>query len=74
MTFRGLSSVRAKLEPARSENNKILEINVLSKFTPQALYKSFIPRLTAPKCNRVNLGNNKGVRGSHNLHAIDRGH
>ena len=34
----GLSGVCAKSEPASSENNKILEINVLQKFTSHALY------------------------------------
>ena len=33
MTLEGLSSVRAKLEPASSKNNEILAINVLQKFT-----------------------------------------
>ena len=37
MTLKELSSVCAKLEPANSKNNKILEINVLQKFTPHAL-------------------------------------
>ena len=37
MTFRGLSGVWAKLEPARSDkNDEILEINVLRKFTLHA--------------------------------------
>ena len=38
MTLEGLSSVCAKLEPASSENNEILKINVLQKFTSHALY------------------------------------
>ena len=38
MNFRGLSSVWAKLELVRSENNDILEINVLEKFISHALY------------------------------------
>ena len=38
MTLEGLSSVCAKLEPADSNNNEILEINVLQKFTWHALY------------------------------------
>ena len=33
MTLEGLSSICAKLELARSRNNKILAINVLQKFT-----------------------------------------
>ena len=33
MTLEGLSNVCAKLEPASSENNEILAINVLQKFT-----------------------------------------
>ena len=37
-TLGGLSSVCAKLEPASSQNNEILEINVLQKFTSHALY------------------------------------
>ena len=40
MNYRGLSSIWAKLEPARSKNNEILEINVLQKFTPHAFYKA----------------------------------
>ena len=38
MTLEGLSSVCAKLEPASSKNNELLEINVLLKYTPHALY------------------------------------
>ena len=38
MTLEELSSVCAKLEPASSKNNEILEINVLQKFTSHALY------------------------------------
>ena len=38
-TLTGLSSVCAKLEPASSKNDEILEINVLQKFTPHALYQ-----------------------------------
>ena len=34
----GLSSVCAKLEPASSKNNEILEINVLQKFTVYVLF------------------------------------
>ena len=37
LTLEGLSSVCAKLDPASSKNNKILEINVLQKFTLHAL-------------------------------------
>ena len=37
-TLGELSSVRAKLEPASSKNNEILEINILQKFTPHALF------------------------------------
>ena len=36
MTLEGLSSVCAKLEPASSKNNEILEINVLQNFTSHA--------------------------------------
>ena len=36
--FKGLNSVWAKLEPARSKNNEILEINVIQKFTPHTLF------------------------------------
>ena len=32
-----LSSVCTKLEPARSKSNKILDVNVLQKFSPHAL-------------------------------------
>ena len=42
-TLKGLRSVCAKLEPASSKNNEILEINVLQKFTSQVL--SFRPSL-----------------------------
>ena len=38
MTLEGLSSVCAKLEPAGSKNNEILEINVPQKFTEYTLY------------------------------------
>ena len=38
MTLEGLSSVYAKLEPAISKNNEMLEINVLKKFTSHALF------------------------------------
>ena len=37
MTLEGWSNVCAKLEPASSKNNEILEINVLQKFTSHAL-------------------------------------
>ena len=37
MTLDGLSSDCAKLEPASSKNNEILEINVVQKFTSHAL-------------------------------------
>ena len=37
MALEGLSSVCAKLEPASSKNNEILEINVLQKFASHAL-------------------------------------
>ena len=37
MTLEGLSSVCAKLEPASSKTNEILEINVLQKYTSHAL-------------------------------------
>ena len=37
MTLEGLSSAYAKLEPASSKNDEILQINVLQKFTPHAL-------------------------------------
>ena len=36
--FGGLISVCDKLEPAISQNNEILKINVLQKFTPHALF------------------------------------
>ena len=39
MTFEVLSSICAKLEPVSSKNNEMLEINILQKFTPRALYK-----------------------------------
>ena len=38
--FGGLSSVCAKLGPASSKNNEILEINFLRKFTPHALLQT----------------------------------
>ena len=38
MTLQGLSNVYAKLEPASSKNNEILETNVLQKFTSRAHY------------------------------------
>ena len=38
ITLEGLNSVCAKLEPASSKNNEILEINVLQKSTPHALF------------------------------------
>ena len=41
MTLEGLSSVCAKLEPASSRNNEILEINVLQKFTPHSHLNNF---------------------------------
>ena len=45
MILEGLSSVCAKLEPASSKNNEILEINVLQKFTPHSqIYDEFCPR------------------------------
>ena len=37
MNLGGLSGVRAKLEPASSKDNEILEINVLQKFTSHPL-------------------------------------
>ena len=37
-TLGELSSMCAKIEPASSKNNEILEINVLQKFTPHALF------------------------------------
>ena len=37
MNLEGLSSVCAKLEPASSKDNEILEISVLQKFTSHAL-------------------------------------
>ena len=37
-TLGGLSSVCAKIDPASSKNNEILEINVLQKFTSHALF------------------------------------
>ena len=37
-TLEGLSTVCAKLEPAGSKNDEILEINVLQKFTSHALF------------------------------------
>ena len=37
-TLGRLSGVCAKLEPANSKNNEMLEINVLQKFTSHALY------------------------------------
>ena len=37
MTLEGLTSVCAKLEPASSKNNELLEINVLQKFTSHVL-------------------------------------
>ena len=45
MTLEGLSSVCAKLEPASSKNNEILEINVLQKFTSHSLYSILIWRM-----------------------------
>ena len=39
-TMGGLSSVCARLEPASSRNNEILEINALQKFTPHVLYQA----------------------------------
>ena len=39
MTLEGWSTACAKLEPASSKNNEILEINVLQKFTSHALYQ-----------------------------------
>ena len=42
MTLEGLSSALcAKLEPASSKNKEILEINVLQKFTSDALFQVF---------------------------------
>ena len=41
MTLEVMSSVCAKLEPASSINNEILEIHVLQKFTPHALQETF---------------------------------
>ena len=41
MILEGLSCVCAKLEPASSKNNEILEINVLQKFTPHTLQETF---------------------------------
>ena len=38
MTLEALSSVCAKLEPASSKNNEILEINDLQIFTSHTLY------------------------------------
>ena len=38
MTLEVLSCVCAKLVPASSKNNEILEINVLQKFTSYVLY------------------------------------
>ena len=38
MALEGLSNVCAKLEPASSKNNEILEINVQQKFTLHALW------------------------------------
>ena len=38
MAFEGLSSVCAKLEPASSKNDEIVKINVLQKFTSDALW------------------------------------
>ena len=43
-TLEGLSSVCTILEPASSKNNEILEINVLQKFTPHALYSNKLPK------------------------------
>ena len=42
MTLEGLSCVCAKLEPAGSKNNEILEINVLQKFTPHAVLEDSV--------------------------------
>ena len=42
MALEGLSSVCAKLQPASSKNNEILEINVLQKFTPPAFFCVFL--------------------------------
>ena len=39
-TSGGLSSACAKLEPASSKHNELLEINVLQKFVPHALWDS----------------------------------
>ena len=38
MTLEGMSSVCAKLTPASSKNNEILEMNALQKLTSHALY------------------------------------
>ena len=42
MTLEGLSGVCAKLDPASSKNNEILEINVLQKFTSHALFNEAV--------------------------------
>ena len=42
MTFKVLSIVCAKLEPATSKNTEILAINALQKFTSHALYEKNI--------------------------------
>ena len=48
MNLEGLSSACAKLEPASSKDNEILEINVLQKFTSHALkIGTFVPMATA---------------------------
>ena len=39
MILVGLSSVRARLEPADSKNNEILETNALQKFTSDAFFR-----------------------------------
>ena len=46
MTTEGLSSFCAKLEPASSKNNEILEIDVLQKLTSHALCAVNILQLT----------------------------
>ena len=56
-TLGGLSSVCAKLEPASSKSNEILEICVLQKFTPHALHEELFCTCVPSKFIRLQVYN-----------------
>ena len=51
----GLSSLCANLEPARSNSNEILEINVLQTFSPHALWFYVNKKFKGPQNKFANV-------------------